>query len=790
MRWLKFLLWGLLTFLTILAILGIGVVIYFESQLPNVNELKDVHLQVPLRIFAKDGSLIAEYGEKRREPVSLQQIPASLVNATLATEDQRYFSHSGIDILGLGRAAVVLILTGRKAQGGSTITMQVARNYFLTRKKTYTRKIKEILLALKIDHMLSKNKVLELYFNKIFYGNHAYGVAAAAQVYYGEPLAKLTLPQAAMIAGLPKAPSAINPIANPTAARKRRDHVLFRMYDEKFIDQATYEAARQSPITAKYHGLKIALKAPYVAEMVRGEMKAEYGKQAYTKGLNVYTTISPRLQKDANRAVFKGVLAYDKRHGYRGAESRLGQTVPQDLSLWQKALTAIPNVNNLQPAVVLQINNQDRTVLALLKNGNEITLNWQGMKWARRQFFKGTKEFLDVRPKSPSDILKVGDVIRTNLERKQWVLSQVPQVESALVVTKPATGSIQALVGGFHYRGSQFNRAIQAYRQPGSSFKPFIYSAALAKGLTLASIVNDAPIVLPSDNENDLWRPENDTKKFYGPTSLLQGLIQSRNLVSIRLLQIIGIPYALDYATRFGFRPDQMPHGLSLALGTAEVTPLQMTSGYTVFANGGHHIVSHLINHITDSTGQVIFKTATPNVCEPTPQTASTTTPQRACAEQVITPQNAYLITRALKDVILYGTGRPALALHREDLAGKTGTTNDKKDAWFCGYNHQLVATAWIGFDQPRSLFEYGNQAALPIWIDFMHTALKGQPLSNVPQPPGIITVRINPKTGQPAAPGARHAIFEAFRREHAPVNTRASENNDVGSGTLEQELY
>ncbi len=771
-------------------------IIYFELQLPNVQSLKDVHLQVPLRIFSDNNKLIEEYGAKRRRPVSLKQIPANLVDATLATEDQRYYYHSGVDLLGLMRAAVVLVLTGKKEQGGSTITMQVARNYFLTRRKTFTRKIKEILLAYKIDHALSKDKVLELYFNKIFYGNHAYGVSAAAEVYYGKPLGQLNLPQCAMLAGLPQAPSYLNPIANPKAAIKRRAHVLGRMLEQGYITTQQYDAANNAPITAKYHDLKIAVKAPYVAETIRNEMVEEYGRAAYTKGLNVYTTINPEMQADANQALRQGVLAYDKRHGYRGPSENLGHTVPTDLSEWLKALHTIPTINTLQAAAVVAINDQNKTITALLANDKQVIIPWRGMKWARAQFFRGGQEYLGTKPTKPSDIVSIGDVIRTNQQGKTWVLSQVPQAEAALVALDPQNGAILSLVGGFNYQESNFNRVIQAYRQPGSSFKPFIYSAALAKGFTLASLLNDAPVVMPSDNEAGLWRPENDTRKFYGLTSLKVALMQSRNLVSIRLLQLIGIPYAIDYATRFGIKPNQMPQGLSLALGTASVTPLQMAAGYAVFANGGYRITPHLINHITNSSGQTIFSTQTPIVCSTNQTSANITdnlsnTTTRPCAEQVITPQNAFLMTQAMKAVITSGTGRAALILHRPDLAGKTGTTNKKFDAWFSGFNHHLVATAWMGFDQPRSLYEYGDQAALPIWINFMGKALKGTPESNLPEPAGIVSVRIDPKTGKAATPATHHAIFEYFRKQYAPEQpTYNSTSDSSDANTLEQEIY
>lgn len=768
LSWLKRIIWLALAFFAVASFVIIITIIYLELHLPSVKRIKDVQLQVPLRVFTSNGQLIAEFGSKRRNPVTLQQIPKIVIDATLATEDQRYYYHSGVDLLGLGRAAVVLILTGKKEQGGSTITMQVARNYFLTRKKTFTRKIREILLAYRIDHTLSKNKVLELYFNKIFYGNRAYGIAAAAQVYYGKPLKNLTLAEAAMLAGLPQAPSYLNPIINPTAALKRRNHVLERMYEESYITAAQYQQALAEPLTAKYHGLKIGVNAPYIAELIRNEMVMKYGEKAYTTGLRVYTTINPKLQTYANIAIRNGVLAYDKRHGYRGPVENLGNTVPANLTVWEKALSKIPTINILQPAAIIAIN-ADNSVTALLQSGQTITIPWANMAWARSQTLKGTDEYLGASPSQATDIVKTGDVIYTNFSKGSWQLSQKPKVEAALVAIDPQTGAILALVGGFDNNASSFNRVVQAYRQPGSSFKPFIYSAALAKGYTLASMLNDAPIVIPTNSLLGLWRPENDTHKFYGMTSLKTALIQSRNLVSIRLLQLIGIPYAINYVTRFGFNADQLPQELSLALGTANVTPLQMVIAYSVFANGGYKITPYLIEKIANRDNKIIYSGHTPTVCDSTCQqnlvqnNQGQTNSSTNFAPQVITSQNAFLMTQALKAVITGGTGKPALVLHREDLAGKTGTTNEKVDAWFSGYNNHLVVTTWMGFDQPKPLYEYGDQAALPVWINFMKLALKNQPLADLPEPPGIISVRINPATGKTAGSNDTTATFEYF---------------------------
>lgn len=786
--WLKKIAWFILGLIFVCFIIGLVFIVYIEAELPDVNTLKNVQLQVPLRIYSADNKLIAEYGVERRNPVTLEQIPKKLINATLATEDERYYSHGGVDFWGLGRAALVLITTGHKAQGGSTITMQVARNYFLTRKKTYMRKIREILLAFKIDHNLSKNDVLILYFNKIFYGNRAYGVAAASHTYYGEKLNQLTLPQIAMIAGLPKAPSTLNPLYNPDAALSRRNHVLTRMHDRHFITDSEYQQAMHTPITASYHGPKIEVNAPYVASMIQQAMEQKYGQDIYDKGLDVYTTINSQDQQAANQSIFNGVLNYDRRHGYRGTSKSLGSSVPNDLTDWQNSLQKANPINGLLTAAIIGLN--DKNATALLSNGQIMKISWSGLSWARKQYFKNGQEYLANKPTQASDILKIGDVVRV-YKQKHWWLAQFPQVEAAIVALNPHNGAIKALVGGFNYNKSKFNRITQAYRQPGSSFKPFIYSAALAKGYTLSSMINDAPVVL--ENNDQFWRPQNDTRKFYGMTSLENALMQSRNLVSIRLLSLIGIPYAINYSTRFGFKPEELPKSLSLALGTASVTPLQMAKGYAVFANGGYRVTPHLINKV-NADGNTIYQANLPLACDAciaNPKAA----PPNSTAPQVITPQNAYLMTIAMKAVIQSesGTGTPAKALKRHDLAGKTGTTNDKRDAWFSGYNNDIVSTAWMGFDTPRSLYEFGNQAALPIWIDFMRNALKGTPIANMPEPTGLVSVRINPKTGMLASPGEDDASFAIFRQQYAPTQTSAntsSSHTDRVKETLEQQIY
>lgn len=765
----------MICFIGVILALG-GLLVILELSLPNVTKLKHVRYQEPLRIFTSDHKLIAEFGNIRRIPITIEQVPPLFIDATLATEDKRFYSHPGVDFFGLARAAVVLAITGKKQQGGSTITMQVARNFFLTRRKTYTRKIREILLALKIDHEFSKDRILELYFNKNFYGQRAYGIGAAAKIYYGETLDQLTLAQMAMIAGLPKAPTALNPISHPAAAKDRRDHVLERMYTMHFITKEQYQAAINEPITASYHDFKVAIEAPYVAEMVRQTMVNQYGDTSYDKGYIVYTTINSALQQAANRAIMEGLLSYDRRHGYRGAEKNFGAT-PGDTSGWLKQLKTIPTVNHLEPAIILQVSQQSAT--ALMKDGSIITLPWSSISWARSQVITpDDKEILGPPPSTASDIFKQGDLIRVAQEGNVWILSQVPSAEAALVSLDPHDGAILALTGGFNYFRSNYNRITQATLQPGSSFKPFIYSAALDKGYTLATLINDAPIAIPDSGENSWWRPENDTKKFYGPTSLRWALVKSRNLVSIRLLQMIGIPYAIQYAERFGFTADQMPATLSLALGTASVTPLQMATGYAVFANGGYKVDPYLIQSIYNGeNNKPIFEAAPKTAGDPTDNGVSDNT---KIAPRIISPQNAYLMTSAMQDVITQGTGRPALVLRRSDLAGKTGTTNKQMDGWFSGYNSNMVTTTWIGFDQQQSLQEYAVRAALPIWIDYMRDALMGQPEATMPEPSGIVSVRVDRNTGLLASRDDKNAVFEKFRQQYVPTETSSTTNDQV----------
>jgi penicillin-binding protein 1A len=762
----------LLTFFSLVLtviIIGIGILVYLETELPDTNVLPP--LQVPLKVYTKDGKLIGEFGAERRNPIPIAQVPQQLINAFLATEDQRFYEHIGVDPLGLLRAAVQLITTGTKSQGGSTITMQVARNYFLSSKKTYARKVEEILLAIKIDSEFSKEKILELYLNKIYFGSRAYGIAAAAQVYYGKPLNQLTLPELAMLAGLPKAPSTINPIANPIGAKIRRDHVLQRMFEHGYIDKQTYDMAVNTPVATIYHGEKIQVSAPYVAQMVTDAMLAHYGEEAATASLKIYTTIDSKTQIAANNALRDTLLQYDQRHGYRGPKQNLGHNL-HHVNDWLQTIAKIPTVNGLQAAVVTKI--MKLSAQATFANGENILIPWQGLRWARHEI---SDKFVGSTPKEASDILKVGDVIRImKLADGSWSLAQIPQVEGALVALSPQNGAILALVGGFDYTRSNYNRVTQAERQPGSSFKPFVYAAALDRGFTLATTINDAPFVMYDASLGGLWRPQNDDHKFNGPTRLRIALSKSMNLVAIRLLQSIGINYTVHYASRFGFDPKQLPHSLSLALGTALVSPLQMATGYAVFANGGYHVDPYLIDHIVNGTTSKIVYQAHPKIAclsciELTNALAGNSSliaPPEQQAARVVSPQTAYLMTSALQDVILHGTGSSAISLNRPDLAGKTGTSNSLMDAWFSGFNGDIVATAWVGYDYPRSLDEFASKAALPMWINFMQSFLQGKPENTMSQPPNIVTARIDPRTGLLASDG-EPGIFEIFRRDNVP---------------------
>ncbi|MFQ5487812.1 MAG: penicillin-binding protein 1A, partial [Gammaproteobacteria bacterium] len=674
-------------------LLTIGSYVYIAPNLPSIETLKDIRLQVPLRIYSRDMKLIAEFGEKKRTPIRFYETPDLMIQAILAAEDDRFFQHPGVDYHGILRAAVNLIRTGEKTQGGSTITMQVARNFFLSSEKTYLRKLSEIFLALKIEHKLSKEEILELYLNKIYLGNRAYGIAAAAQTYYGVTPAQLSLAQMAMIAGLPKAPSRYNPLANPQRALQRRDYVLRRMLKLGYINEQQYRQASSEVDNARLHGLDIEVETAYVAEMVRHHMLQQYGELAYSAGFSVITTIDSRLQRAANVALRQALLDYDVRHGYRGAEAHTNLAALEDATALSDVLRKRPILGGLLPGLVVSVGEKDATVL--LSDERLIQIDWQGLSWARPY---RDDNHLGAPPALATEVLREGDIIRVQERgRNKWRLAQLPEVEGALVALRPDDGAIAALGGGFDFRRSKFNRVTQASRQPGSSFKPFIYSAALEKGFTAASIINDAPVVFEDPGLESAWRPENYSGKFFGPTRLREALVKSRNLVSIRLLRAIGIDYTLDYIARFGFPVAKLPRNLSLALGSGAVTPLQLAQGYTVFANGGYRVAPYYIERILGPNRQVIMEARPATVCRECitdaddkgmpasiavstekDDTATETVPENI-AQQVISPENAYLMTSMMRDVIRRGTGRRARALGRRDIAGKTGTTHDQR---------------------------------------------------------------------------------------------------------------
>ena len=771
--------------LTLIAVLlGVATVvtgyIYIAPTLPDAAQLREVQLQVPLRVFARGGELMAEFGEMKRTPLQFHEIPQTMIQAITAAEDNRFFEHQGVDFIGLLRASYNLIRTGQKGQGGSTITMQVARNFFLTREKTYLRKLNEIVLAIKIEQELTKGEILELYLNKIYLGERAYGIEAAAQIYYGQSLNQLSLPQWAMLAGLPKAPSAYNPVADPERALLRRNYVLGRMHELKMIDTASYQSAMLAPVTAKIHKTPPELDAPFITEMVRAEMVKQYGTQAYEAGFSVYTTIDAKLQRGANQAVQTGLLEYDMRHGYRGPEGHVDLPPAGTTQQHLRALQGYSAVGGLQPALIIALTDTD--ALFDLGDGISRVISWDGMRWAKPYI---NDDRVGAPPKQSSDILSRGDIVRVLWQENGYQLRQIPQVSSALVSLRPRDGALLALVGGFDFYHSKFNRATQAQRQPGSNLKPFVYSAALDHGYTTASLINDAPIVFEDDKLESEWRPENYSGRFFGPTRLREGLIRSRNLVSIRLLRDVGLATTRKHLELFGFDPAHLPNNLTLALGSASVTPYELARGYAVLANNGYLVDTYFINRIEDSSGNTLFRadplTASCPTCptllpttdasaHPLPATAVVPTPRPA--PQTVSPQNTYLVQSMLRDVIRRGTGRRALALGRQDIAGKTGTTNEQRDAWFSGFNRDVATTTWVGFDNLRPLgkSETGGSAALPIWIDYMRVALEG--IEDLPRelPAGLVTIRIDPATGEYADINNPKAIFEVFRTENAPT--------------------
>ena len=765
--------------------------VYLRPALPDVASLREVQLQVPLRIYSRDGKLIQSIGEQRRIPVRYEQLPPKLIQAFLATEDDRFFRHHGVDWQGILRAAVANLRAGGIRQGASTITMQVSRDMFLTPRRDMKRKMSEIYISLLMEAEFTKEEIFSLYVNKIFLGQRAYGVGAAAEVYFGKSLDQLSVAEMATLAGIPTAPSMVNPVASADAAKVRRAHVLGRMLELGYISQSEYDQAKASPMESRLHGAAIEVDAPYLAEMVRNDMQSKYGDAVYTAGYKVYTTLDSRLQSAATVAVRTGLLEYDLRHGYRGATAKVDMSKIVTPAQFDAQLEEFPIIGGLKPAIVQQV--EARSAKIYVKDLGVVTLPWEKLSWARRQL---PEEKVDSSPKEASEILSRGDVIYTVGRTPESLLFvQVPEAQSALVAVDPKDGAVVALVGGFDFFQSKFNRVTQARRQPGSGFKPFIYAAAFDKGFTPASVMLDAPVVIDEEGKEQAWRPHEDTDRFYGPERLRDALVRSHNLVSVRLMRAIGGDYARNFVTRFGFDKSQLPNDLTLALGTAELSPLQVAIGYSAFANGGFKVTSYYVDRIEDANGKVLQQASPAVACpqcgrvsqgpqprgaaaaaragtlDEAPHDGKTLIPEKNLAPQIITPQISYLLADMMADVIKRGTGQRARTLNREDIAGKTGTTSDFHDAWFNGFNGDLVATVWTGFDQDRTLGEgeQGARVSVPTWTYFMKEALAGTARHGVPIPDGIVSVRISPKTGLLASSDDPNGIMEKFVEGNLP---------------------
>ncbi|WP_332307765.1 penicillin-binding protein 1A [Imhoffiella purpurea] len=733
-------------------------------DLPDVEQLRNVQFKEPLRVYAADGAFMSEFGVQRRRPVALKDVPPLVIQAFLATEDSRFFEHRGVDAVGMGRAILSYLQTGTKSQGASTISMQVTRNFFLTPEKTFQRKLTEVLLTLHVEQTLTKEEILELYLNQIFFGHRAYGIGAAAALYYDKPLDQLTAAEAAMLAGIPKAPSANNPVTNPARALERRDYILGRMRELGYIDEDTYRTSLAAPDRAALHRRAPELEAGYVAEMVRAEMIRFYGEDAISQGYRVTATVDSRLQTDAQEALRTALRRYDRRHGYRGPEASLdiaGMT-EADMDAHLSAATRIPG---LEPALVTRVTRRGAEVY--LGQGRRSTLGSRDLSWARtsrnRARWNGPK-------RSASNAVAVGDLIRVKRNQDgDWALTQVPAVSGALVSIDPHDGAVRALVGGYAFTGTKFNRAVDMRRQPGSSFKPFVYAAALSRGWTPASLVKDVAVKLP---RRERWNPKNADHKELGPIRLRQALALSRNLASINLLQSLGIDAAQDYIRRFGFGPEAMPQGLSMVLGTGELSPVKLAEGYAVFANGGYHVIPYFIERIEDADGRVVFQANPPSACRDcwfkTGDGSATTrgTEPTRMAERVIDPRTAFQMTSLLREVVEHGTATRAKKLERPDIVGKTGTTNDYRDAWFAGYQADFVTVAWMGFDDFGKLGrgEGGGKAALGMWVDFMREALADRPIATLDLPAGLIEVRVDPARG--VETGSKNGILEYVQEE------------------------
>ena len=732
------------------ALAGLAAALIYPN-LPPLEALTDYKPKQPLRIYSSDGALIGEFGEERRAFVPIGKVPERMKQAIIAAEDERFYQHGGVDTLGILRAAAANLVSGGAKEGASTITMQVARNFFLSREKTLTRKLSEVLLAMKIEHNLSKDKILELYINQIYLGQRAYGFEAAARTYFGKPLNKLSTAETAMLAGLPKGPSLYNPVINPQRAEARQHYVLGRMKTLRMISEPEYQQALNETLLVRKEKQIVDVSAGFVAEMVRQTLFQQYGESLYSTGFKVYTTIKKDQQAAANQAIQNGLMNYDQRHSYRGPEKHVN--LPADHVSRDKviadALDEFDPVNGLQPAVLLSVSTKSLDVA--FSDGSHAEIAPAGYKLAAN--------WLSNKTSSKNGQLTAGDIVRMIRDKDgKWRLEQVPDAEAALVAIDTATGGITALVGGFDFTRNKFNHATQAWRQPGSSFKPFVYSAALEKGYTPATIINDAPLTLSAEETGSTaWEPKNFDDTYSGPVRMRTALTRSLNMVSIRILQAIGPYYVRDYIKRFGFDPARHPPYLTMALGAGSVTPLQLAGGYAVFANGGYAVKPYLIERVLDGQGQVLMQAK----------------PFRPAIEspRVLDARNAFIMTSMMQDVVRYGTAAKASQLGRSDIAGKTGTTNEQRDGWFAGFNPTLVAVAWIGFDQPRSLGprETGSQAALPIWMDFMAQALRSVPQKAFTPPAGVVAAKINPETGAPVAEG-QDGITEYFYQEYLPT--------------------
>ncbi|MFN5010984.1 MAG: penicillin-binding protein 1A [Gammaproteobacteria bacterium] len=793
------------------AVLGVatlisGAYLFLQPSLPSVEAMRRIELQVPLRVYSRDGKLIAQIGEQRRIPVTYDEVPEMVRQAFIAAEDDRFFQHAGFDYAGILRSLVVNLVPGKRLQGASTITQQTARNLFLTQDRTWRRKVQEMFLTHRIEREFSKQEILGLYLNVISFGKRTYGVAAAADLYYGKKLDELTLAEAATHARVPQAPSRYNPISDPEAAAQRRAYVLRRMREIGYIDEATEKATAAEKVRAREHAQSFDIEAPYVAEMARLELVRRFGAAAQNEGWRIFTSIDSKMQQAANAALREGLLDYDRRHGWRGPVARVTLPEGDAVDALEEALEGRPSPGKLVPAVVVKVGPKDAQLYT--RDAGLVDLAWEGMSWARPKIGVGT----GAAPKRAADVLARGDIVFLSLTKPtppatavKAELAQMPEAAAALVALAPNDGAVRALVGGFDYfdqKVGKFNRATQAKRQPGSGFKPFLYSAALDKGFTTASLILDAPFVIDDASMEEAWRPENSSGDFAGPMRLREALVKSRNLVSIRLLQAIGMSPAMQYAERFGFERSTLPRNLTLALGTNSATPLQVAAGYAVFANGGLRIQPWFIDRIEDPKGQVVYQAAprrascaTGDAAEGADEGAGCRLPDEQRAPRAISAANAWLMTDMMREVITRGTGRRALALGRNDLAGKTGTTNEARDTWFNGYNRSLVASVWVGFDQSQPLGEgeEGSRTAVPIWVDFMRGALAGTPQRGWPMPEGLVQARVSPATGELASVDDPSGIFETFLADRMPTggilggNEMASSPVGTGVGTVDQ---